>query len=485
MEKAGIFPKKGRTHQELIQEMESMKVDDARWKEGRTWSMVYHVTDEHKDFIKDSAQRFFSESYINPFAFKSLQRMEKEIIAMTRELLNGGDSVVGTMTSGGTESIFLSLYTYREHACKERKIRKDWEVVAPESIHPAFEKAAHILGIKIKKTPVNDLYKADIAAMESLITNNTILLAVSAPSYPHGILDPIPEASALALRHQLPLHVDSCIGGFVLPWIEALTPDKLPQWDFRLKGVTSISADTHKFAYGGKGSSVLLYRDMEYLRHQFFITTDWAGGIYASATFMGSRAGGPIASAWASMQSLGRAGYLDITKQIMGGVNRLKEGILAIDGLELIGDPCMNIIAFTSKNKSIDIFVVGDYLSEKNWYVDRQQRPNCIHLTVMKQNLPIIDEYLKDLNEAVAYAKNNRKAKAKGDAALYGLMARLPFRGMVANNVRQLFEDLYSNEACNKGYNKDISTEKSQSTPEPARWMGLLNRLLSNLPGKR
>ncbi|MEQ8702346.1 MAG: aspartate aminotransferase family protein [Phaeodactylibacter sp.] len=473
------IPKTGRSPEALLAEMESFKSGDVRWKEGRTWSMVYQVDEAHNALLKQASNLFFSESYINPFAFESLQRMEKEVVAMTAAMLHGDEQTAGTMTSGGTESIFLALYTYREWGRKAR--RGCNEVVVPATIHPAFEKAAHILGLTIKKVPVGDSGKADVEAMEKQIGPKTLLLAASAPSYPHGLLDPIPSLSALALQHQLPLHVDACIGGFMLPWVEQLRPDLVHPWDFRLPGVTSISADTHKFAYGAKGSSVLLYRKMDFLRHQFFITTDWAGGIYASVTLLGSRSGGPIAAAWAAMNSLGQDRYLELAKKVMSGVDQLKAAINGLPELELIGSPCMNILAFTTRNNRPDIFVVADALSEQGWYVDRQQRPNCIHVTVMPQNLPVLQQYIDDLGTAVDFAKANPQAKAKGNAALYGLMARIPFRGMVEQNVRKMFEDLYGEPASEQAE----EAGRGDNIPEPARWMGLLNRLLSINPFRR
>ena len=482
MKKNKAIPLKGRDHQSILTELESFKKNDAQWHQGRTWSMVYHVDDAHKDFLKEAGNAFFSESYLNPFAFKSLQHMELDVIAMASHLLHGDENVTGTMTSGGTESIFLSVYTYREKARQERKLNKTPEIVMAVSTHPAFEKAAHILGIKVKKAPLNEQYQVDVKALEKLISPNTILVVASAPSYPHGIIDPIAAISELALKHRVPFHVDSCIGGFILPWIEKLKPGSIAPWDFRLPGVTSISADTHKFAYGSKGSSVLLYKDISYLRHQFFITTDWPGGIYASPTFMGSRSGIPIATAWASIQALGQEGFLSITQKIMAGVQRFKEGIQAIPELKLIGESFTNIFAFTSAHKKVDLFVVADVLAQKGWSVDRQHKPDSIHFTVMQHNLDVIDEYLSDLKEAVSYAKANPNAKTQGDAALYGLMARLPLRGMVANNVRKLFEDLYSSSSSNSSI---PSENEPTNEPEAAPWMGMLNKILSYWPRKR
>lgn len=467
------IPDTGRPPEALLAEMESFKSGDARWKEGRTWSMVYQVDEAHNKLLKQASNLFFSESYINPFAFESLQRMEKEVVAMTTDMLHGGEQVAGTMTSGGTESILLALYTYREWGRKAKRGCK--EVIAPATIHPAFEKAAHILGLEIKKVPVGKDGKADVDAMKRKISSKTLLLAASAPSYPHGLLDPIPSISNLAQEHQLPFHVDACIGGFMLPWVERLRPELVHPWDFRLPGVTSISADTHKFAYGAKGSSVLLYRSMSYLRHQFFITTDWAGGIYASATLLGSRSGGPIAAAWAAMNSLGQQRYLKLANEVMQGVDQLREVIQDTAELELVGSPCMNILAFKTRKEQPDIFVVADALAAKGWYVDRQQRPNCIHVTVMPQNLPVMEDYISDVLEAVDFAKANPKAKAEGNAALYGLMARIPFRGVVAQNVRKMFETLYGS---------PVDEEKT-AEPEPEKWMGWMNRILSFRPFRK
>lgn len=475
------IPKQGSAVDSLLAQMQDFKANDARWQDGRTWSMVYHLGDEHTQALKEASNLFFSESYINPFAFESLQRMEREVVQMTAGMLNANGEAVGTMSSGGTESIFLALYTYREWGRKSRKLKEPLELIAPVTIHPAFEKAAHILGIEVKKTPVDDNSHAIVQEMEKHIGPQTLMLAVSAPSYPHGVLDPVEAASDLAVQHKLPLHVDGCIGSFLLPWWEQLRPGTLPAWDFRLPGVTSMTADTHKFAYGAKGSSVLLYRSMKYLRHQFFITTDWPGGIYASSTLLGSRSGGPIAAAWMAMNSLGQEGYLKHTQAIIEGVEHMREGLSAMPEIRIIGEPCMNIIAFTTRSNKPDIFVVADQLAEQGWYVDRQQRPNCIHITVMQKNLSVIPQYLSDLRVALDYAKANPRAKAKGNAALYGLMARIPFRGMVEQNVRQMFEELYASEQGPPAdSNGSPETETSGSSmPTPAWWMGALNRLLS------
>jgi sphinganine-1-phosphate aldolase len=350
-------------------------------------------------------------------------------------------------------------------------------VVAPETIHPAFDKAAILFGLKIRKAPVDDNRSVIPAAMEQLINENTILITASAPGYPNGVLDPIETIAGIAVRHHLPLHVDACIGGFMLPWVEKLGYT-LPPWDFRIPGVSSVSADVHKFGYGAKGASVLIYRNMDYLHHQFVVTTDFPGGIYISPTLLGSRAGGPIAAAWAGMKHLGEKGYLSLAKTLMDGVQKLRTGLITIPGISIVGNPCMNIISFTTVNNDPDIFVIADQLEEKGWMVDRQQFPNCIHLTVLPTNVGVIDQYLNDLNEAFVYATKHREASAKGNAAIYGLMARIPFRGMVEKSVKKIMEDMYSR---GDTIEVDANEQKENLITKSPGWIGKVNRFLSAL----
>jgi len=477
-----MIPAEGWDHDKIFEHVQQMRQEDTKWKEGRTWSLVYYVDEEHHRTVEQAYCTYFSENYLNPFAFSSLKRMEEEVIAMAAQLMNGSDENAGTMTSGGTESIFMAVYTYRERARKLHPNIKAPEIVVAGSIHPAFEKAAHMLNVKLRKTAVDKELKADPAAMEKAIGRNTILLVGSAPSYPHGIMDPIPEIAALAQRHQLPMHVDGCIGGFMLPWVERLGYE-VAAWDFRIPGVTSISADVHKFGYSAKGASVLLYRNMDYLKYQFYIATEWSGGIYASPTLLGTRPGGAIAAAWASLKKLGQNGYLEIAREIMDAVAHARQRLTAIQSVQVLGDPIMNIVAYNTINNTPDIFLIADQLEKKGWMIDRQQFPNCIHMTIMRYNIPVIDNYLDDLEAAIAYAQANPKESAQGNAALYGMMARVPFRGMVERNVRKIFEQMYS-------ISKRVSQEDAEvsgsagdgvmAAGSPA-WMGTLNRLLNGL----
>ncbi len=469
------IPARGRDKAEILSDLQAFHDSDIAWKTGRIWSMMYSVDEEHKTLVEEAYRSFLTENYISPFTFASLQRMEQEVIAMSKNLLNGPESVCGTMTSGGTESIFLCVYTYREWARKNRPQVQHPELVMSSTTHPAFEKAAHILNIKIRRAKVDENQAAQPAEMAKLVNKNTILIVASAPSYPHGILDPVQEIAVLAQKHQLPLHVDACVGGFMLPWVEKLGYS-MPAWDFRVPGVTSMSADAHKFGYGAKGASVLLFSKMDYLRHQFFVSTEWAGGVYASSTLMGSRSGGPIAAAWTAMQHLGQNRYLDLAREIMEGVDRLKMGLEGIPEVQIIGHPAMNILAYCTHRNKPDIFVVADLLIEKGWVLDRQHLPNSIHLTVMRHNLPVIGQYLSDLKEAIATAKANPNLVAQGEAAMYGILSRLPMRGMVEKNVRKIFEDLYT---AKTGTAEGTEAAESPGTmPNTPAWMGMLNRIL-------
>ena len=468
------IPARGRNKDTILDELYKLHLNDVPWKEGRAWSMVYYVDDEHQRLLEQAYNSFFSENYLNPFAFQSLKKMELEVIQMTASLLNGDENVTGTMTSGGTESIFLAVYTYRERARQLFPHIKQPEIVASTTIHPAFEKAAHILNIVVKKAAVDQNLCAQPQALEMLISPNTILIAASAPTYPHGVLDPIAEIATLALAKKIPFHVDCCIGGFMLPWVEKLGYPVAP-FDFRVPGVTSISADAHKFGYGAKGASVLLYRNMNYLKHQFYVATDWPGGIYASPTLLGSRPGGAIAATWSAMQALGQDGYLRIAEEIMQATSQIRKALEDIPEIIILGNPVMNIIAYSTRDNQPDIFVIADQLEQKGWMLDRQQLPNSIHLTVMRQNIPVFDQYLEDLKASIIFAKEHPGATAKGNAALYGLMARIPFRGMVEKNVRKIFEELYD-------FSKTIppQEEETASTLPPAPlWMGQLNRVLT------
>jgi glutamate/tyrosine decarboxylase-like PLP-dependent enzyme len=440
------IPEVGRAHDEVLSTMEAFRAGDADWRDGRTWSLVYYAGPEHHELLKKASALFFAENALNPMAFRSLKRMEAEVVQMSASMLNGPEGCVGTLTTGGTESVLMAVKAARDRA----RAKKPWigrpEIVAPSTIHVALDKAAHYFGLKVRYVDVGPDFRADPAAMERRINRNTVLVCASAPQYPHGVVDPIAEIGAIAQAHGVPLHVDACVGGFLLPWVEKLG-HPVPVFDFRVPGVTSMSADIHKYGFAAKGASLVLYRDMSYLEHQFFVSTDWSGGIYASPSMTGTRAGGPIAAAWASLVAMGEAGFLDHTRRAMEAAARLKEGLRAIDELQVFGEPHATIVSWGAKRAVAEggpnLFAIADELQAKGWNVDRQQNPASIHCTVTSNHGPVIDDYLRDVREAVEVVKANPERSASGNAAMYGMMAKVPLRALVKKSVLGVMRGLY------------------------------------------
>ncbi|CAN5922096.1 aspartate aminotransferase family protein [soil metagenome] len=438
------IPRTGRTADDILGELEQRKTKDTKWREGRVFSLVYHVPgtagEEHEKLMQRAHALYASTNLLNPMAFSSLKQMESDIIGMTGTLFHCAGAV-GTVTSGGTESILCAVAAYRDRARRERPWILFPELIVPMTIHPAFDKAAHYFGVKLKKIPFGDGLRANVRKMEKAISWRTIGLVGSAPQYPHGVIDPIAELGEIAMKHKLPLHVDACVGGFVLPWIEKLGR-RIPKWDFRVPGVTSISADLHKFGYAAKGASVLIWRSMDAMKHQIFVATDFPGGIYASPTMIGTRPGGPIAAAWAALNSFGEEGYIALAKQALDAADRLRTGIQAIPGLALLGKGDATIVTYSAVK--LNAYAIADRMELRGWTIDRQHKPASIHLTVTANHAQIVDEYLADLRACVAEVKNDPSLAKSGSAPMYGMAAKMPIRGFVARQVRKVIADLYS-----------------------------------------
>lgn len=436
------IPAEGRAHSDILADLDALHGVDVDWKHGRVFSLVYHASDEHSAFLKQAHNSFFSENGLNPLAFQSLRRMEKETVRMTLSLLNGDEKSCGTMTSGGTESLLLAVKMARDFARKKKPWIRRPNIVLPRSAHPAFDKGAEYFGVRLKKAPLDADMRVDVRALKKLVDRNTVMIAASAPQYPHGVLDPIEEIAAFAKKKKLLFHVDACVGGLVLPFLEKLGR-AVPPWDFRVPGVTSISADLHKYGYTAKGASTILHRSIDTLKHQFFVETEFPGGVYISPSMPGTRSGGPIAAAWAGLQALGERGYVDLTRRADSATQKLRAGIRAIEGLALVGDDPTTIVCWTSSSPSIDVYAVADVLEDKGWLVDRQHQPPTVHLTVTANHLPFVDAYLADLQDAVAYVRAHPELKARGNAAMYGIMARMPVRGAVKLAVDSVIEEMY------------------------------------------
>ncbi|MBI1774893.1 MAG: aspartate aminotransferase family protein [Proteobacteria bacterium] len=389
----GELSESGASWQEIEGRMEEARRGDVDWRGGRIAVYAHFAGDAVLDVAKRASQMFFSENGLGPAAFPSLARFEREVLAMTIGLMHGSEDARGTMTSGGTESIFLAVKTARDWARVHRPSRATPKIVAPMSAHPAFNKAAHYLGLEIVRVPIDRHFRADVGAMARAVDADTIMLVGSAPAFPHGLVDPIPELAALAAERGLWLHVDACVGGYFLPFARDLG-ESLPVFDFALPGVASMSADLHKFGFTAKGASTVLYADEEHFRFQAYEFDDWPRGRYFTQGFAGTRPGGPIAAAWAVMTHLGAAGYRDIVRRILA-VRRALERSVGELGLEVIGRPDGPLLAYGSSR--IDVAALAEALGKRGWFVSRLKEPPGIHMMLTIAHEPVVQRYLDDI----------------------------------------------------------------------------------------
>jgi sphinganine-1-phosphate aldolase len=440
------IPDQGLRREDVLKEIRRLQgLEESKWKEGYVSGAVYHGDGSHIEFLN---QVYAINSQSNPLhsdVWPSSAKYEAEVVSMAGNMLGAkaasgtDDEICGVVTSGGTESILLAMKTYRDWARDRRKITKP-EMIIPTTAHAAFDKAAQYFNIRCIRIPVNGDCRADVKATAKAITKNTVVIVGSAPTFPHGIIDPIEELAELARQRGVGFHTDACLGGFVLPWAEQLGY-QIPCFDFRLPGVTSLSADTHKYGYASKGTSVILYRGQELRHYQYYKTTEWPGGLYCSPTFAGSRPGALIAACWAVMVSMGARGYLEATKRILETAAFIKSGIQRIPELSIIGDPLW-VIAFGSEQ--LDIYRVMDVMSERKWTLNPLHKPPCVHLCVTLRHTEegVAERFVDELSSAVEYVKENPDAKA-GMAPVYGMAARLPLRGVVGDLLERYMDLLY------------------------------------------
>lgn len=403
-----VFPDHGREPDELLSVAGGWQSGDIDWKSGRAFSLVYHADDPVlEDLQHEIASRFLHENALNPFVYPSLVRMEQEVVAVAAELFGTGPDA-GTMTSGGTESIFLAVYTAREQA-RDRGI-VDPQLVLASTAHPAFTKAAHYLGVEEIRVPVGADMRADVSATAAVVGERTALVVGSAPCYPYGVIDPIGELAGLAAAQGTLCHVDACLGGWLLPFWEEIG-EPVPPWNFSVEGVTSISADIHKYGYCFKGASIVIYRDVEMKQRQHFIFDAWPGGLYGSATTAGTRPAAPIAAAWATIQHLGRDGYLAKARTVRAATRSFVEGIEALDEMQLTAPPDMSLFEFSSREGSDATGAIGDVMDDRGWHLDRQQ--GGLHLMISPGHAAVADEFTADLAHAVANRGTSRGVEAR------------------------------------------------------------------------
>lgn len=405
-----VLPEKGLSKEQIFDELKQKKQQDFDWRTGRIFCSVYPAGREIEEVAKEAYMMYLTENPVDPTLFPSLRDMETEVIAMCSEVLQGGEQAVGSLTTGGTESILLAVKTAKNRAKALHPEQARFEIIIPYSIHSAFYKTCDYFDVKPVVVPLTSDYKADVKAIKKAINKNTILIAASAPSYVFGVVDPIREIGTIALENQIPFHVDACIGGVVLGFNRIAGMPNVPEFDFSVPGVTSISMDLHKYGYTAKGCSALIHKDKSYRKYQFFACTEWTGYTLVNATILSTKTGGPIAAAWAVMKFLGKEGYCKISKTTMATTKRFVDGINSIDGLEVVGKPEASLISFiTTQGNPYDL---TDELHAKGWLVQFQLSndycPANIHLTITKIHETMVDDFIADLKAC------HKKVKQKG-----------------------------------------------------------------------
>ena len=401
---------------QVFDELESLRAGDVDWRGGRAFSLAYYAGPEAIAVAEDAYRRFSGENALSTDAFPSLRIMQQDVLTMVGPWLGADKDSAGFMTSGGTESILMVVKAARDQFAQTNGVTNP-NVVLPTSAHAAFEKAFHYFGVESRRAEVGTDWRADVAAMEQLIDDNTILLVASAPQYPQGVIDDVSSIAALALQYGINCHVDACMGGVTLAYLEKLGLP-IPAWNLRVPGVTSISVDLHKYGYTSKGASVVMYRNKLLRAHQGFFTDNWLGGMYASSGMLGTKSGGSIASAWAVLRHLGDDGYTALTKQTRDACVQLADHIAAHPQLILRAYPDSTLICFGAADPTaLNVFAVADELRTRGWYVDRQSPPDSLHCTINAIHHDKIDAFIVDLDASIDAVLG---ARLSGDVGSYG-----------------------------------------------------------------
>jgi len=441
------LPKSGKSPEWLRDELDSLsRLPSSNWQSGKVSGAVYHGGEELEQVICSAINKYVISNPLHPDVFPGVRKMEAEVVKMVLELFNAPPEAGGTVTSGGTESILMACKSYRDWARDVKGITEP-EMIAPNSIHAAFDKAAHYFGIKIHYIPVDEkTRRVDVARVKRAINPNTVMLCGSAPNYPDGAIDDITALGKLAKRYNLGLHVDCCLGSFLVPFV-AQCGYEMDPFDFRVEGVTSISCDTHKYGFAPKGSSVIMYRTSKWREYQYTVYPTWPGGVFASPSIAGSRPGSIIAGTWAAMMYMGKEGYLESCRAIVGAAKKLEKAIREeIPELEVLGKPLVCVVAFKDrKGMGVNIYQLGDYLGSKGWHLTALQFPPALHIACTKPTTTAIDTLIQDLKEGVASVKGDKDG-GKGDmVTLYGLGSSSAVGpGLVGDLAKRYLDTLYS-----------------------------------------
>jgi glutamate/tyrosine decarboxylase-like PLP-dependent enzyme len=378
--------------------------DDVDWRRGRTAVYVFNAGEDVLRVAREAYGLYQSENALGPAAFPSLARMEKDVVSVGLGLLNAPDGACGDMTSGGSESIFLAVKTCRDQARARGVDAAGGEILAPQSVHPAFEKAAHYLGLRVVRVPVGENYRADVGAMADAVTDRTLMLVGSAPCFPYGVVDPIDALGDLAAERDLWLHVDACVGGYFAPFAR-MNGIELPAFDFSVPAVRSISADLHKYGYASKGASTVFHRSEAQRAFQVFSFDDWPAGGMTTPTAAGTRPGGAVACAWAVLHYLGVEGYRAKARVVTDTREKLMREIRAMDGLRTFGEPQLGL--FTYGSDELDPFAIWALLAKRGWFTGLVTQPRGIHLMLSPAHAEVADDYLEDLRAAVLEVRDS------------------------------------------------------------------------------
>ena len=406
------LPQTGTAWPDLQTQMGDYAAGDVAWREGKTAVYVFNAGPEVEGVQKAAYTSFMSENGLGPVAFPSLKRMEEEVVGFGLSLLHGPDEASGAITSGGTDSITMAMKAARDFARKERGVRGPLNIVIPRSAHPAFDKAAAVMEIEVRRIPLKD-YLADPVAMGQAADDATIMIVGSAPNFPYGLIDPIGALSELAVARELWLHVDACVGGYIAPFVR-MNGGQVPPFDFELPGVRSISADLHKYGYCAKGASTVFFRSAALQKFMVFDFREWPGGRMVTPTLAGTRPGGAISAAWAVMNFLGVDGYRAKHGKVTDAREAIANGVEAL-GFKVLGHPQLGIIAFT--HPETDCLAIWNKLRERGWFTSLTTEPMALHLMLSPFHAQVTGAYLTDL--AWALSEVRAGAKTAKDEARY------------------------------------------------------------------
>lgn len=448
------LPPVGLSSEVVLKEIDNLEqaLTHSDWSNGKMTGAVYHGGSELLTLQLKAYEKFSVANQLHPDAFPAVRKMEAEVVAMVLRLFNAPELGCGTTTSGGTESLLLAGLAAREYGRSKKHITQP-EVIAPITVHAGIDKACYYFNMKLHKVAVDPkTYQVDTKKVKKLINKNTVLLVGSAPNYPHGIIDNIEELSKLALKYSIPLHVDACLGSFIVSFLErsGVHGDrKLPLFDFRVPGVTSISCDTHKYGFAPKGSSIIMYRTPELRKHQYYVLSDWTGGMYGSPTLAGSRPGALMAGCWASLINIGENGYKQHCRDIVSATMKLKEAVqqhpLLSEHLEVLGDPIASVVSFKVRDSSkINIYLVSDAVGKRGWHFSALQNPQALHFALTRLTVPVIDDLIAGLVDGVQEVVDSGDEGPVSDtAALYGVAGNVSTAGVADRLIVTFLDTLY------------------------------------------